>query len=70
MALDEAILEAVTGLRMPPTLRFYAWNPPCLSIGYAQSVADVNPAAIKREGWDLVRRATGGRAILQTDEIT
>ncbi|MCI0860655.1 MAG: lipoate--protein ligase family protein [Chloroflexi bacterium] len=70
MALDEAILEAVTGLRMPPTLRFYAWNPPCLSIGYAQSVADVNPAAIKREGWDLVRRATGGRAILHTDEIT
>ena len=70
MALDEAILEAVAGLRVPPTLRFYAWNPPCLSIGYAQSVADANRAAIKREGWDLVRRATGGRAILHTDEIT
>ena len=70
MALDEAILEAVAGLRVAPTLRFYAWNPPCLSIGYAQSVAEANRAAIKREGWDLVRRATGGRAILHTDEIT
>ncbi len=70
MAADEAILEAVGSYRAPPTLRFYAWNPPCLSIGYAQAVNDVDLVALEREGWDLVRRPTGGKAILHTDEIT
>lgn len=70
MALDEAILEAVRKHQAPPTLRFYAWNPPCLSLGYAQSVKDADAAAIEREGWDLIRRPTGGKAILHTDEIT
>lgn len=70
MALDEAILEAVREDRAPPTLRFYAWDPPCLSIGYAQSVMDTDRASIEVMGWDLVRRATGGKAILHTDEIT
>ena len=70
MALDEAILEAVLIHRAPPTLRFYAWDPPCLSLGYAQAVNDADQAAIEREGWDLVRRPTGGRAILHTDELT
>ncbi|MCZ6528824.1 MAG: biotin/lipoate A/B protein ligase family protein [Chloroflexi bacterium] len=70
MALDEAILEAVLKHRAPPTLRFYAWDPPCLSLGYAQTVNDADQAAIELEGWDLVRRPTGGRAILHTDELT
>lgn len=70
MALDEAILEAVGEHRVPPTLRFYAWNPPCLSLGYAQAVDDADRAALAREGWDLVRRPTGGKAILHMDEIT
>jgi lipoate-protein ligase A len=70
MALDEAILEAVRKHRAPPTLRFYAWDPPCLSLGYAQAGSDADRAAIEREGWDLVRRPTGGKAILHTDELT
>ena len=70
MALDEAILEAVRTNQAPPTLRFYSWNPPCLSIGYAQSVDDADRGAIEELGWDLVRRPTGGKAILHTDEIT
>ncbi len=70
MALDEAILEAVRTEQSPPTLRFYAWNPPCLSLGYAQSVDDADRGAMKELGWDLVRRPTGGKAILHTDEIT
>ncbi|MFQ5942135.1 MAG: biotin/lipoate A/B protein ligase family protein [Anaerolineales bacterium] len=68
--MDEAILEAVLNHDAPPTLRFYAWNPPCLSLGYAQSIDDVDRAGIERERWDLVRRPTGGKAILHTDEIT
>jgi lipoate-protein ligase A len=70
MAVDEAILEASGSGRVPPTLRLYAWAPPCLSLGYAQPFADVLPAVLEQRGWDLVRRPTGGRAILHTDELT
>ncbi len=53
-----------------PTLRLYAWDPPCLSLGYAQPISDVDLARLHAHGWDLVRRPTGGRAILHTDELT
>jgi lipoyl(octanoyl) transferase len=70
MAIDEAILEASTGGEALPTLRLYAWVPPCLSLGYAQPVAEVDLPRLASFGWDLVRRPTGGRAILHTDELT
>ena len=70
MAVDEAILEAVGRGSSLPTLRLYAWEPPCLSLGYAQPAADVNMEGLTRLGWDFVRRPTGGRAILHTDELT
>ena len=70
MALDEAILESVTENRSLPTLRLYAWQPPCLSLGQAQSFRDVVINSLADRGWDLVRRPTGGRAILHTDELT
>jgi lipoate-protein ligase A len=70
MATDEAILEEAAAGRSRPTLRLYAWAPPALSLGYAQRSAEVDRAALARLGWDLVRRPTGGRAILHTDELT
>ena len=70
MAIDEAILEAVGRGEVPPTLRLYQWEPACLSVGYAQRIADVDMARIEERGWHLVRRMTGGRAILHTDELT
>src|SRR5690606_21154618 len=70
MAIDQAIMEAVAEGRVPPTLRFYGWEPACLSLGYTQPIADVDRARLERCGWDLVRRITGGRAILHTDELT
>lgn len=70
MAIDEAILEAIGKQLVPPTLRLYSWQPPCLSLGYAQPVSDVHLPALLSNGWDLVRRPTGGRAILHTDELT
>ncbi len=70
MAVDEAILEGVIAGTSQPTLRLYAWEPPCLSLGYAQPIADVDFPALQAYGWDLVRRPTGGRAILHTDELT
>jgi lipoate-protein ligase A len=70
MAVDEAILEAVGDGKTGPTLRLYAWVPPCLSLGYSQPVEDVDLTALQERNWDIVRRPTGGRAILHTDELT
>ncbi|NCP86506.1 MAG: hypothetical protein CO094_02925 [Anaerolineae bacterium CG_4_9_14_3_um_filter_57_17] len=70
MAVDEAILESAGRGDSLPTLRLYAWEPACLSLGYAQPVADVDFAALASFGWEVVRRPTGGRAILHTDELT
>ncbi|KAA3647081.1 MAG: lipoate--protein ligase family protein [Chloroflexi bacterium] len=70
MAVDEAILEAVSGQNSLPTLRFYSWEPACLSLGYAQALDEVDQEALAQNGWDVVRRPTGGRAILHTDELT
>jgi lipoate-protein ligase A len=70
MAVDEAILEAVGRGEVLPTLRLYAWDPPCLSLGIFQLFSDIDAPALHRLGWEIVRRPTGGRAILHTDELT
>lgn len=70
MAVDEAIFEAVRTGAQPATLRLYAWSPPCLSIGYGQRVRDVDQTALAARGWEVVRRMTGGRAVLHADELT
>jgi len=71
MAVDEAILEACAAGDVPPTLRFYTWFPPAISLGYGQqreSVIDL--ARCRALGVDVVRRPTGGRAVLHEHEIT
>lgn len=70
MALDEAILESVGAGIAPPTLRIYAWSPPCLSLGYAQPFSQIDRRRSQEYGWEIVRRPTGGRAILHMDELT
>jgi lipoate-protein ligase A len=70
MAVDQAIMEAVAAGQVPPTLRFYAWAPACLTLGYTQPLSDVDRARLIGRGWDLTRRLTGGRSILHTDELT
>ena len=70
MALDEAIMDAVAAGEALPTLRFYAWEPPCLSLGKRQPLDGVDMARCRADGVDVVRRATGGFAILHTDELT
>lgn len=65
MARDEAILMASeSGVRMP-ALRLYGWSTPTISIGCLQ-----NASALARHGLPLVRRITGGRAVLHDREIT
>jgi lipoate-protein ligase A len=71
MAIDEAILVAVSEGRSPPTIRFYGWRPPCVSIGYGQCMRGViDLGACVERGYDWVRRPTGGRAVLHIDELT
>jgi lipoate-protein ligase A len=70
MALDEAIMDAVAEGKAPPTLRFYAWEPPCLSLGKRQPLDGIDLARCRADGIDVVRRSTGGFAILHTDELT
>ncbi|MBP7962024.1 MAG: lipoate--protein ligase family protein [Caldilineaceae bacterium] len=70
MAVDEAIAEACATGESLPTLRFYRWDPATISLGRNQPVADLDMPLIKRAGFDVVRRSTGGRAILHTDELT
>ncbi|MEM2121144.1 MAG: biotin/lipoate A/B protein ligase family protein [Candidatus Woesearchaeota archaeon] len=71
MAIDEAILEARIKDLVPNTIRFYTWNPKCVSIGYFQSLEkEVNIEKAKREGVDVVRRITGGGAVFHDKELT
>ncbi len=69
MALDEALFHSVLA-GGPPALRLYAWSPPTLSLGRGQPLRDVDQAALQARGYGLVRRPTGGRAVLHADELT
>jgi len=70
MAIDEAILYALAEGHGTPTIRFFQWEPPCLSLGYNQHWDEINEAACRKRGYTWTRRATGGKAILHTDEAT
>lgn len=70
MALDQAIAEACAAGTSLPTLRFYRWEPAAVSLGRHQPAAEIDLAAAEGKGYDVVRRPTGGRAILHTDELT
>ena len=70
MAVDQALAEAVQGDRAPPTLRFYTWWPRALSLGYHQPLQLVDRPLARQLGIDVVRRITGGGALLHGDELT
>ena len=70
MAIDQAIATACAAGESPTTLRFYRWQPPTISLGRHQALAEIDLAAAEALGYGIVRRTTGGRAILHTDELT
>lgn len=71
MGLDQAILEQVAAAKVPPTLRFYGWTPPAISIGYFQGMQEeVDLTACRHHGVDTVRRITGGGAVFHHAEVT
>jgi len=71
MEQDRALLSEVrSGQRSKPVLRFYEWNPPAVSYGYNQDINEsVHLQAVKRLGYDIVRRPTGGRALLHKGDL-
>ena len=71
MALDEALLHSVARGDSLPVLRFYRWRPATVTLGYAQSViTDLDLDVCRQAGLDVVRRSTGGRAVLHDHEVT
>ncbi|MBA7595389.1 Octanoyltransferase LipM [subsurface metagenome] len=71
MAIDEAIMIANLEGLVPPTIRFYQWSPPAVSLGYFQNLKkEINVDACKNMGIDIVRRPTGGKAVLHDKELT
>ena len=71
MATDRALLQAWELEPGRPTLRIYGWAEPTLSVGYAQNPdRDLDRARCREEGIPIVRRPTGGRALLHDREVT
>lgn len=71
MAIDEAIMISYKEGKTLPTLRFYTWEPACMSIGCFQKLEDeIDINMCRKLGIDCVRRLTGGRAVLHDNELT
>ncbi|MBC8525968.1 MAG: lipoate--protein ligase family protein [Candidatus Cloacimonetes bacterium] len=71
MAIDEAILQGVSKGISPQTVRVYDWNPPTISFGFHQNIEkQIDIDRVKKYGFGIVRRPTGGRAVLHYDELT
>jgi lipoate---protein ligase len=70
MALDEVLMNCINYHNMP-ILRIYGWQPPTVSIGYFQSMdEEVDIKKCRQMGIDVVRRITGGGAVLHESELT
>lgn len=70
MAVDEAMLLISSEGGCPPTLRFFSWDMPSLSIGSFQDISELDMTKLNSGGIPLVRRPTGGRAVLHDSELT
>jgi len=64
MAVDEALWRGRHAGTSPPTLRFFGWDPPTVSLGYGQPLdRHVDVSTCRRLGVGVVRRPTGGSAL-------
>jgi lipoate-protein ligase A len=70
MAMDEAVMLGLRGKLSSPVLRIYRWDPPTISIGYFQNADDIDFEKTEKDGIGVVRRLTGGRAVLHDEELT
>ncbi len=70
MMIDERLVANLRDGFGRPTIRFFGWRPWAVSLGFNQSEAGINQEKCASDGIDVVRRPTGGRAILHARELT
>jgi len=70
MEADHALAREMTKTLRQPLLRFFTWKPYCISLGYHQKPEEIDIDLCRQQDIDLVRRPTGGRAILHAEELT
>jgi lipoate-protein ligase A len=70
MAVDESLAHSLCGSDLDGVVRVYGWIPPCVSLGYHQRIETFDLEKLRKERIDVVRRPTGGRAILHWEELT
>jgi len=70
MAIDTLLWEDYENWLDRPLIRFYGWKPFTVSLGYSQKISDVTADLIRQDGYDIVRRPTGGKAIFHAGELT
>jgi lipoate-protein ligase A len=70
MSADQWLARQMSLTLDRPILRFYGWRPYCISLGYHQKETEINLNLCKQARFDVVRRPTGGRAILHAEELT
>ncbi len=70
MQCDENLVLQLQEGSIPQTVRVYGWKPFAISLGYHQQMKDIDEKKCAERGIDIVRRTTGGRAILHADEVT
>jgi lipoate-protein ligase A len=70
MQYDEQLAQSLLSSDQPSVVRVYGWQPPAISLGWHQNMEEIDLERCSREGIDVVRRPTGGRAILHSEEVT
>lgn len=71
MRIDSDLLDSAIENKLDyPIFRLYAWKPACVSLGRNQKDDFLDRSFLKENNIDVVRRLTGGRALLHADEIT
>lgn len=70
MAIDEVLTTKTVPADKSSIFRVYGWKPYAISLGYNQDRNELNLKKCKRDGIDVVRRPTGGRAVFHAEEIT
>jgi lipoyl(octanoyl) transferase len=70
MSFDSGLLDKAVLPDSVPTLRFYDWLRPTITLGYLQKTDNLDYEKCKREGVDVAVRPTGGRAVLHWEELT
>ncbi len=67
---DERLAQSLVSSDRPFVVRVYGWKPPAVSLGWHQNIEEIDAVKCVDAGIDVVRRPTGGRAILHSDEVT